>query len=100
MNGVISARGKTNAALEPALRKLEAVYDRSLDLLRIGPNPRNEQLALTDERLDLAEVDPWQGDEHEHRTFGLEDVHRRFPSDRRGGAGQLEKLPMHSLRAR
>ena len=81
MDGVVAARGKTNTALEPALRKLEAVDGRGLDLRRIGANPGNEQLALTDERLDLAEVDPRKRDEHEHRTFGLEDVRRRLPSD-------------------
>src|SRR5580658_10288910 len=39
MDGVVAARGKTNTALEPALRKLEAVDGRGLDLLGIGANP-------------------------------------------------------------
>ena len=100
MNGAVAAGRQTNAPFESALRQLETVDDRGPHLRRIGPISRDQQFALIDERLDLVEVDPGQSDQHQHRALGLENVDRRLPGDRRRGAGRLEKLPMHALRAR
>src|SRR5208337_49785 len=98
VNGAVAARWKLDPAFEAPLWKLETVNGGGLELRRIGPGPRNDQFALIDERFDLVEVDAGQGDEHEHRALGLEDVHRRLPRDRRGR--RLKKLPMHPLRPR
>src|SRR5271165_7244797 len=97
VHGAVAARRKLNSAFEPALRKLETVDRRGHEFRRVGPGPRNQEFALIDERFDLLEVDPRQGDENEHRTFGLQHVDRRLP---RGGARRLKKLPMHPFGAR
>src|SRR5208337_391129 len=97
VNSAVAARWKPNSAFEPALRKLETVDRRGHEFRRVGPGPRNQEFALIDERFDLLEVDPRQGDENEHRTFGLQHVDRRLP---RGGARRLKKLPMHPFGAR
>src|SRR5580658_4682396 len=72
MNGVVPARRKTNAAFESALWQFETMDGRGLHLRRIGSAARDQQFALIDERLDLAEVDAGQSDEHQHRVLGLE----------------------------
>ena len=87
-----SGQREANPAFEAPLRKLETVDGRGLDLRRIGANAGNEQLALIDERFHLAEVHAGQGDEHEHRVLGLENVHRRLPSDGRGRADTAGKI--------
>ena len=92
MNGAVAAGRKTNAPFESALRKLETVDDRGPHLRRIGPMSGNEQFALIDERLDLAEVDPGQSDEHQHRALGLENVDRRLPGDRRRASRTAGKI--------
>ena len=92
MNGAVAAGGKTNAPFESALRQLETVDDRGPHLRRIGPMSRDQQFALIDERLDLAEVDPGQSDQHQHRALGLENVDRRLPGDRRRASRTAGKI--------
>src|SRR5271170_723565 len=65
VNSAVAAGGKTNPALETALRKLKAVDDGGLHFHRKASRPREDQIASLYNCFNLAEFDAGQGDQHE-----------------------------------
>jgi len=93
----VAAGGQANAALEPPLRKFEAMDDGGAHFRRKGSDAGEDDVASLDKGFNLVEIDPRQGGQDQDGAVGLQNIDGRLPGDIGGGADRSEKLSMHSL---
>ena len=91
---------KSHAALEPALRQLEAVNDCGTQLVRKRARSGNNEITIVKHGFNMIQVDAGQGDKDQNLMFGFEHIERRLPGRQPGTRAQRpEQLPVQSLGA-
>src|SRR5258705_12799669 len=76
----ITPGGQQDAALEPALRELEPVNPRILQLCRQYATSADDEYSVFDHGHDLIRIDAGQGYQNQHLPLGLQHVDRRLPT--------------------